>query len=209
MVVQVKVIGFEGETMRIDLCNSEEELQTMTVLQLKKKIVECFDDPEGGTGPDRGTVGDPLHLSEGAGLAGPEEFKVLVDAAIVVAAIRAWSQPAPLPKRQRPAGASERQKERSKRDDMGKIYQVEVYGLRGERMLVDLCNTEEQMQKMTVLQLKEKIAQRMPDGAGTDQMRLIFTDKMLDGGSSLLSEYGIQHMSVIQIVIKVPGGLTA
>ncbi|XP_075307187.1 uncharacterized protein LOC142368870 [Odontesthes bonariensis] len=92
---------------------------------------------------------------------------------------------------------------------MGKIYQVEVYGLRGERMLVDLCNTEEQMQKMTVLQLKEKIAQRMPDGAGTDQMRLIFTDKMLDGGSSLLSEYGIQHMSVIQIVIKVPGGLTA
>lgn len=45
----------------------------------------------GGTGPDRGAVGDPLHLREISGLAGPQEFEVLVDAAIVVAAIRAWS----------------------------------------------------------------------------------------------------------------------
>ncbi|XP_072232384.1 ubiquitin-like protein NEDD8 [Leuresthes tenuis] len=92
---------------------------------------------------------------------------------------------------------------------MGKIYQVEVYGLRGEKMLIDLCNTEEQMKTMTVLQLKEKIVQRLPDGAGMDELRLIFTDKMLDGDSSLLSEYGIQSMSVIHMVIKVPGGLTA
>ncbi|KAM3590886.1 uncharacterized protein V6R79_018298 [Siganus canaliculatus] len=45
---------------------------------------------------------------------------------------------------------------------MGKIYQVLVNGLRGEKMTIDLCNTEEQMQKMTVLQLKEKIIQRLP-----------------------------------------------
>ncbi|MEQ2186057.1 hypothetical protein GOODEAATRI_024719 [Goodea atripinnis] len=92
---------------------------------------------------------------------------------------------------------------------MGKIYQVMVHGLRGEKMMIDLCNTEEQMKKMTVLQLKEKIAERLPHTAGEDNLRLIFTDKNLEGDNSLLSEYGIQHMSVIQLVIKVPGGLTA
>ncbi|MEQ2308305.1 hypothetical protein AMECASPLE_026946 [Ameca splendens] len=92
---------------------------------------------------------------------------------------------------------------------MGKIYQVMVHGLRGEKMMIDLCNTEEQMKKMTVLQLKEKIAERLPQTAGEDNLRLIFTDKNLEGDNSLLSEYGIQHMSVIQLVIKVPGGLTA
>lgn len=50
---------------------------------------------------------------------------------------------------------------------MGKIYQVTVYGIRGEKTLVDLSNTEEQMRSMTVLQLKEKIAQKLPQSAGT------------------------------------------
>lgn len=49
---------------------------------------------------------------------------------------------------------------------MGKIYQAVVHGFRGEKMIVDLCNTDEQMQSMTVLQLKEKIAQRLPESAG-------------------------------------------
>ncbi|KAM3591260.1 uncharacterized protein V6R79_025641 [Siganus canaliculatus] len=43
-----------------------------------------------------------------------------------------------------------------------KTYQVVVIGLREGEMIIDLCNTEEQMQKMTVLQLKEKIIQRVP-----------------------------------------------
>ncbi|XP_051284608.1 uncharacterized protein zgc:194655 [Dicentrarchus labrax] len=92
---------------------------------------------------------------------------------------------------------------------MGKIYQVVVHGLRGEKMMIDLCNTEEQMQKMTVLQLKDKIAQRLPESAGQDNLRLIFTDKCLDEDTSLLSEFGVQHLSVIQMVMKVPGGLKA
>lgn len=45
--------------------------------------------------------------------------------------------------------------------------------------------------------------------AGEEALRLIFTDKMLDGDNTLLSEYGIQHMSVLHMVMKVPGGLTA
>uniref|UniRef100_A0A667Y813 Ubiquitin-like domain-containing protein n=1 Tax=Myripristis murdjan TaxID=586833 RepID=A0A667Y813_9TELE len=92
---------------------------------------------------------------------------------------------------------------------MGKIYQVTVCGLRGEKMTIDLCNTEEQMQSMTVLQLKEKVAEKLPGGAGesVQTLRLIFTDKMLEQDSALLSSFGIQHKSVIHMVIRVPGGL--
>ncbi|XP_071374408.1 uncharacterized protein [Centroberyx affinis] len=92
---------------------------------------------------------------------------------------------------------------------MGKIYQVIVFGLRGEKMTIDLCNTEEQMKSMTVLQLKEKIGERLPGSAGdsVETLRLIFTDKMLDENSNLLSSYGIQSMSVIHMVMRVPGGL--
>lgn len=50
--------------------------------------------------------------------------------------------------------------------EMGKIYQVTVNGLKGEKLNIDLCNTEEQMQSMTVRQLKEKIAERLPETAG-------------------------------------------
>ncbi|XP_029941823.1 NEDD8-like isoform X1 [Salarias fasciatus] len=89
---------------------------------------------------------------------------------------------------------------------MGKIYQVMVHGLRDEKLLIDLCNTEEQMKSMTVLQLKEKISEKLPDNAGEDALRLVFTDKPLDEDHKPLSEYGIQHMSVIHMILKVPGG---
>uniref|UniRef100_A0AAQ4PKA7 Ubiquitin-like domain-containing protein n=1 Tax=Gasterosteus aculeatus aculeatus TaxID=481459 RepID=A0AAQ4PKA7_GASAC len=92
---------------------------------------------------------------------------------------------------------------------MGTIYKVVVYGLRGEKMVVDLCNTDEQFKKMTVLQLKEKIAERLPETAGLEALRLIFADKMLDGNELLLSDFGIQQQSIIQMVMRVPGGLIA
>ncbi|KAJ4948538.1 hypothetical protein JOQ06_020071 [Pogonophryne albipinna] len=82
---------------------------------------------------------------------------------------------------------------------MGKIYQVVVHGFKGEILMIDMCNTEEQFKSMTVMQLKEKIAERLPETA----------DKMLDGDDGLLSEYGIQNQSHIHMVVKVPGGLTA
>ncbi|KAK2863056.1 hypothetical protein Q5P01_002589 [Channa striata] len=91
---------------------------------------------------------------------------------------------------------------------MGKLFQVVINGFRGEKMIIDLCNTEEQMQQMTVLQLKEKILPRLPASTGEESLRLIFTDKELNENTKLLSEYGIQHMSVIHMVVRVPGGLT-
>uniref|UniRef100_A0A3B3DJM0 Ubiquitin-like domain-containing protein n=1 Tax=Oryzias melastigma TaxID=30732 RepID=A0A3B3DJM0_ORYME len=89
---------------------------------------------------------------------------------------------------------------------MEKKYRVVVQSLRGEMMEINLCDTEEEMQKITVLQLKEKIDQQLCQFDGVKYMHLIFTDKMLDEDSKPLSEYGIQNMSVIRMVIKVPGG---
>lgn len=57
---------------------------------------------------------------------------------------------------------------------------------------------------MTVLQLKKKIIEGQNDSGGPgrltfeclgEDLQLIFKDKDLDGDSTLLSEYGIQHVS--------------
>uniref|UniRef100_A0A8C6M743 Ubiquitin-like domain-containing protein n=1 Tax=Nothobranchius furzeri TaxID=105023 RepID=A0A8C6M743_NOTFU len=74
-------------------------------------------------------------------------------------------------------------------------------------MLIDLCNTEEQMKEITMCQLKEKLAGKLPH-AGHENMRLIFTDKHLGQDTTAMSECGVQHLSVIQLVINLPGGLT-
>lgn len=63
------------------------------------------------------------------------------------------------------------------------------------------------MQRITVGQLKEKLVEKMPQcGERGERVKLIFADRYLESDTSLLSEYGIQHMSVIQLVVKVPGG---
>uniref|UniRef100_A0A3B5KTA9 Ubiquitin-like domain-containing protein n=1 Tax=Xiphophorus couchianus TaxID=32473 RepID=A0A3B5KTA9_9TELE len=85
-------------------------------------------------------------------------------------------------------------------------YKVIVHGLRGEKLMIDLCNTEEEMQRFTVGQLKEKIFEKLPYIAGDENLRLIYTDKLLEGDTSLLSEYGVQHMSVIHLVLTPPSG---
>ncbi len=36
--------------------------------------------------------------------------------------------------------------------------------------------------------------------------RLIFCDRPLDDHDAPLSQYGVQHMSVIQVVLRIPGG---
>lgn len=89
---------------------------------------------------------------------------------------------------------------------MERNYQVIVHGLRGETVEVNLCRTEEQFKNMTVRQLKKKIWERFPWLAGEKHLRLIFIDKNLDEDDALLSDYGIQHMSIIQVVMRLPGG---
>lgn len=51
---------------------------------------------------------------------------------------------------------------------MERNYQVIVHGLRGEKVEVNLCRTEEQFKNMTVRQLKKKIWERFPWLAGKE-----------------------------------------
>ncbi|CAL8376355.1 unnamed protein product [Gadus morhua 'NCC'] len=92
---------------------------------------------------------------------------------------------------------------------MEKTYQVIVSGLKGDKMTIDLCNTEEQMKAITVLQLKEKLGERVPGKAenNMDNIRLIFANNKQMVDESTLVSYGIQHKSLIQMVIKLPGGV--
>ncbi|XP_044197670.1 polyubiquitin-like [Thunnus albacares] len=83
---------------------------------------------------------------------------------------------------------------------MSKIYQVVVHGLMGQKKEIDLCDSEEQLQRMTVLQLKEKIAESFPEYAdefGRLTVGLHLRENVRD--STLLSECGIQHMSDLQL----------
>ena len=70
---------------------AELDLTARTDYVLTARFVMLHSLTTGGTGPDGGTCVDPLHLREGGGLAVLEELEVVVDAAVIVAAVRAWS----------------------------------------------------------------------------------------------------------------------
>ncbi|XP_045920348.1 uncharacterized protein LOC123980141 isoform X1 [Micropterus dolomieu] len=92
------------------------------------------------------------------------------------------------------------------------VVQILICGFRGEQKVINLCDTKEQIKSITGRQLKEKIIQQtdfsvyVPDILSTN-VRLIFCNKILDD-DSLLSEYGIQHTSVIYMMRSYPGGGT-
>uniref|UniRef100_A0A3Q2GBM7 Ubiquitin-like domain-containing protein n=1 Tax=Cyprinodon variegatus TaxID=28743 RepID=A0A3Q2GBM7_CYPVA len=83
------------------------------------------------------------------------------------------------------------------------IYQVVVKSTEGHEITIDLCDTEEQMQRITVGQLTEKIVERLP--YTEDECRLLFVGRQLEL-TKLLSEYGIQNNSCIHLVRRLRGG---
>ncbi|CAG5897223.1 unnamed protein product [Menidia menidia] len=91
------------------------------------------------------------------------------------------------------------------------VIQVVVYGFGGDKMTVDVANNEKELQLMTVLQLKKKIALKLPGSPerAVVDMQLVFATKRLDADTKLLCEYGIQHRSIIQMVMTLDGGLAA
>lgn len=90
-------VGAGLQTLRSELQTHEAELhlaaRTDDVLAARLVVLHLMS--TGWTGPNGGTGIDSLHLRKGSGLAGPEQFQVMVDAAIVAAAIRArsWTFP--------------------------------------------------------------------------------------------------------------------
>uniref|UniRef100_A0A8C5GAW6 Ubiquitin-like domain-containing protein n=1 Tax=Gouania willdenowi TaxID=441366 RepID=A0A8C5GAW6_GOUWI len=90
------------------------------------------------------------------------------------------------------------------------VIQVIVYGYNKERMTVDLCSSEKEMEKLTVLHLKQKIALKMNLTSSESDivvdMQLIFAGKRLDRNDVTLSSCKLIHQSVIQMVMTMDGG---
>uniref|UniRef100_A0A8C2X5W0 Ubiquitin-like domain-containing protein n=1 Tax=Cyclopterus lumpus TaxID=8103 RepID=A0A8C2X5W0_CYCLU len=82
-------------------------------------------------------------------------------------------------------------------------YQLKINGPRGEEKIIDLCENEEDMGRITVHQLKKKIARELKTNRGPKDGFTIFQLEE----SSLLSSYGIRHMSTIHTLLMLPGGV--
>uniref|UniRef100_A0A3Q3WW73 Ubiquitin-like domain-containing protein n=1 Tax=Mola mola TaxID=94237 RepID=A0A3Q3WW73_MOLML len=85
------------------------------------------------------------------------------------------------------------------------VIQLQVNGPLGEIKIVDLCQSEQHLRKITVMQLKDKIAEQLIISMSAHTLFLFLTVQMDE--SSLLSTYRIQHMSTIHTVLMLPGGL--
>ncbi|KAJ3585125.1 hypothetical protein NHX12_013847 [Muraenolepis orangiensis] len=83
--------------------------------------------------------------------------------------------------------------------------QVIVIGFNGEKMRVDLCDTDDQMKAMTLLQLKTKIVERLRGTAGLENLRLIFEGKQLVNDEATLVSFGIQQECTIHLTERLPG----
>lgn len=49
------------------------------------------------------------------------------------------------------------------------IYQVVVTGLDGQKITIDLCDNEKDLQRLTVLELKQKIVGKLPGNPGKNE----------------------------------------
>ncbi|KAK9524829.1 hypothetical protein VZT92_017195 [Zoarces viviparus] len=79
--------------------------------------------------------------------------------------------------------------------------QLAVMTPKGEEILFDLCDSELELEKMTVLQMTNKIAEKLQ----IDNLRIVYRTKPLEE-DKLVGSYGIQHLSVVQTVLMLPGG---
>ncbi|KAM8748285.1 uncharacterized protein AB9X84_016016 [Acanthopagrus schlegelii] len=84
------------------------------------------------------------------------------------------------------------------------VFQLRVHDPTGVEKIIDLCDNEEQMKKMTVLQLKLIIKKTLMITG--DNLQLVFGGQDLEDGSLLVS-HNIKHMSAIQTAVQLPGGI--
>ncbi|KAI4808355.1 hypothetical protein CgunFtcFv8_006318 [Champsocephalus gunnari] len=81
--------------------------------------------------------------------------------------------------------------------------QLRVSGPRGEEKVIDVCENEEDLKKITVKQLREKITRELEISA---DIRMVYRTEQLEESDLLLS-YGIRHMSTIHTLLMLPGGI--
>ncbi|GAA6226439.1 uncharacterized protein zgc:194655 [Lates japonicus] len=79
---------------------------------------------------------------------------------------------------------------------------VMVHWCPGGMKNILLSNTKEQVQNMTVKELKKSVKKEFSNilGLNEDNVQLYFKGQKLGNDCSPLSEYGIQHKSVLQLV---------
>ncbi|ROL45556.1 Ubiquitin carboxyl-terminal hydrolase 64E [Anabarilius grahami] len=89
---------------------------------------------------------------------------------------------------------------------MGKIYQIMVVGIKGEKKTVDVATSEEEFNKTTILEFKKKVAEKLPGQAGDDpsSLRLLYTDKQLEDNDTFL-DHQIKDRSTLFVVLRLPG----
>uniref|UniRef100_A0A672K2U7 Zgc:194655 n=1 Tax=Sinocyclocheilus grahami TaxID=75366 RepID=A0A672K2U7_SINGR len=82
---------------------------------------------------------------------------------------------------------------------MGKIYQIIVVGIKGEKKTVDVATSEEEFNKTTILQFKKKVAEKLPGQAGNIKY------KQLEDNDTFL-DHQIKDRSTLFMVLRLPGG---
>ena len=87
------------------------------------------------------------------------------------------------------------------------MLQVTIKGMTSRNIFVDVALTQEEFDKVTVLNLKRLFIDQQTLDLETDFLRLLFGGKQLED-EKLLVTYGIQEKSTILSVVRVKGGLS-
>ncbi|XP_060771130.1 uncharacterized protein zgc:194655 [Neoarius graeffei] len=87
---------------------------------------------------------------------------------------------------------------------MGKICQIIVIGVKGEKKIIDVANSEEEFNKTTVLAFKEKLVVKCPE-LKDSKIRIMFTDIQLQD-TDTFGKHKLEHLSTVAVFIQLPGG---
>lgn len=88
---------------------------------------------------------------------------------------------------------------------MGKIYQIYVIGMEGTKMTIDVGESEEALNDMTVLVFKKILLQKLPGSQSAEDLRLLFGSKQLED-TDKFSAHEIKDKSTVLMVLRLPGG---
>ena len=92
-------------------------------------------------------------------------------------------------------------------------WQVRLQGIKETFRLVDVAMTESEFNDTTIRSLKEKIKSQVYPDLEPEHMRLLIAGKQLEekqpkGGASTLKHYRIKKLSLLLLVMRLPGGST-
>uniref|UniRef100_A0A672Z9X8 Ubiquitin-like domain-containing protein n=1 Tax=Sphaeramia orbicularis TaxID=375764 RepID=A0A672Z9X8_9TELE len=126
MVIQVRVIGPAKREILVDVCDNQEQMKKVTVLELRKKII------------------DRLGISQDSDLRLVFTTETLEDCRLLVS-----------------CGIQHMSTVHTLLRQPGGQQQLRVILPTSSEKVLDLCDNQEQMKKMTVMQVKKKITEQL------------------------------------------------